>query len=137
MNISELKTSNFLRKEDVDPPQLVTMTGCTRVNMAREGFPPDMRWALHFEEFEKPMVLNSTNGQLIASITGSEESADWTGKHIVLYKDMSVRNPAGQMVGGIRVRAPKAGYKAPAKGSSAELETPPEPEDPDFDEIPY
>jgi len=48
--------------------------------------------------------MNSTNGQTIAAITGSEDSDGWIGYQIVLYADPNV-SFAGQRVGGIRVRA--------------------------------
>lgn len=126
MNVNDLKNSNFLKKEDVDPPVLVSIKSVNQENVAKEGAPPDKKWCLHFEELEKPMVLNSTNGQLIAKITGSDDSDGWIGKHIVLFHDPNV-SFGGKLVGGIRVRAPKAGAKIPEKKI-------PEAED---DEIPF
>jgi hypothetical protein len=57
------------------------------------------------------MVLNSTNGQLIARLLGSKNSDDWIGKEIDLYNDPNVTF-AGELVGGIRAR--KAQRKATA-----------------------
>jgi hypothetical protein len=108
MNVSELKQSKFLTKNDVIPPVLVTMREVTSVNVAKEGAEPDNKFALHFDELEKPLVLNSTNGQIIAAITGSQESDGWAGKKIVLYFDPNV-SFGGKLTGGIRCRAPKAG----------------------------
>lgn len=106
MNVNDLKKSKFLKKEDVTPPVLVTIAGCEEVNVAKEGVEPEMRWALHLKEMDKPLILNSTNGQIIAAISGSEESDDWIGKKIVLYNDPNIFF-GGKMTGGIRVRAPK------------------------------
>jgi hypothetical protein len=106
LNISELKQSKFLTKNDVIPPVLVTMREISPVNVAKEGVEPEMKFALHFAELEKPMVLNSTNGQIIAAITGSEETDAWNGKKVVLYNDPNV-SFGGKLTGGIRVRAPK------------------------------
>jgi len=106
ININQLKNSNFLKKEDVEPPKLVTIQDCSQVNVAKEGAPEELRWAIHFKELDKPLILNSTNGQIIAKITGSEESDDWDGQKIVLYHDPNV-SFGGKLVGGIRVRAPK------------------------------
>ena len=108
MNVSELKQSKFLTKNDVMPPVLVTMREVTPVNVAKEGAEPDNKFALHFDELEKPLVLNSTNGQIIAAITGSQESEGWAGKKIVLYNDPNI-SFGGKLTGGIRCRAPKAG----------------------------
>lgn len=105
-NINDLKQSKFLTKADVDPPVLVTIRGWEQVNVAMEGAPPDLKYALHFNELDKPMVLNSTNGQIIAAVTGSQEFDDWTGRKIVLYNDPNI-SFAGKLTGGIRCRAPK------------------------------
>lgn len=114
MNVNQLKQSNYLKKEEVDPPVLVTIHSVEQDNVAKEGAPPEMKWVIHFDEFEKSMVLNSTNGQLIAKICGSDESEDWIGKQIVLYHDPGV-SFGGKLVGGIRVRAPKNAAGKPVK----------------------
>ena len=108
MNVNDFKQSKFLKKEDVGAGVLVTITSITAENVAKEGADPEMKYALHFSELEKPMVLNSTNAQLIAQITGIEEEVErgWVGKVIVLYSDPSI-SFGGKLVGGIRVRAPR------------------------------
>lgn len=119
MNINELKDSKFLKRADVGEGTIVTITGIEQVNVAKEGAPEDKKWALHVAEFDKSMVLNSTNGQLIAQALKSEESDDWTGKQVVLYDDPSV-SYGGKLVGGIRVRAvPKAQQAGSAARPSA------------------
>lgn len=120
MNISSLKNSNFLKKEDCDPPVLVTIATVEQLNVAKEGAPQELKWCLHVDEFDKAMVLNSTNGQLIAKITGSEETDEWSGQQIVLYHDPSV-SFGGKLIGGIRVRAPKNKVKkSPAAAPDVE-----------------
>ena len=106
MNVSELKESKFLRKEDCGPGILVTVESVHQENIAKDGAPEEMKWCMTFSEYEKPLCLNSTNGQIIAKITGSDESEDWTGTKLVLYHDPNV-SFAGKLVGGIRVRAPR------------------------------
>jgi len=110
-NISVLKESNFIKKEDCEPPILVTIERVAQENVAKEGAPQELKWCIHFREVDKPMVLNSTNGQIIAQITGSPETDNWTGKQVVLYHDPSV-SFGGKLVGGIRCRAPRAGTPA-------------------------
>lgn len=105
-NVNDLKKSKFLTQKDVQTPVLVTIRGDEEVNVAKEGAEPEMRFALHFVELDKPLILNSTNGQIIAAIAGSGDSEDWVGKQIVLYSDPNIFF-GGKMVGGIRVRAPK------------------------------
>lgn len=110
MHISNLKESKYLKKEDCDPAILVTIDKLTEVNVALEGDAQDMKYCLHFKEDYKPMILNSTNGQLIARAVGSEETNDWPGKVIVLYNDSNV-SFQGKLVGGIRARAAKKSTK--------------------------
>lgn len=105
-NINDLRKSRFLTKADVGKGMLVTIRSVEEMNVAKEGAPEELRWCLTFEELEKPLVLNSTNGQLIAAITGSEELNDAIGTQVVLYDDPTIMF-AGKLTGGIRVRAPK------------------------------
>lgn len=105
-NISELKESRFLKQTDCGAGILVTISGCTQENVAKEGAEPELKWCLHFTETSKPLVLNSTNGQIIASITGQDDTDNWTGHKIVLYADPNITF-GGKLVGGIRARAPK------------------------------
>lgn len=103
MNINELKSSKFLKKEDVDPAVKATIKSVEQQNVALESQAPDIKWVMYFEELDKPMVLNSTNGQAIANICGSPESENWIGKTIVLFNDPNV-SFQGKITGGIRVR---------------------------------
>jgi hypothetical protein len=95
-----------LRKADVDPPVLVTIGNLEQVDVSMEGEPAELKWALHFEKLEKPLIMNSTNAAIIAKATGSEDTDDWVGHKVVLFKDDNV-SFGGKLVGGIRVRAPK------------------------------
>jgi hypothetical protein len=82
-----------------------------------------LKWCIAFPELEKPMVLNSTNGQIIAQITKSEDTDHWTGQKIVLYDDPTV-SFGGKLTGGIRVRAPR-NQPAPAHGILGKPQHPP------------
>ena len=105
-NISVLKKSSFLKKEDCNPPVLLTIKECVEENVAKEGAPQDLKWCLYFQECEKPMVLNSTNGQIIAGFTGKDNTEDWVGQKVVLFHDPNV-SFGGKLIGGIRCRAPR------------------------------
>lgn len=106
MNINQLKESKFLKKEDIGKGILVTIRSVSQENVAKEGAEPEMKWCIHFNEHEKPMVLNSTNGQLIAAITHAEETDHWSGHRIVLYVDPTI-SFGGKIIGDIRVREPR------------------------------
>ena len=107
-NLSDIKSSKFLKKEDVGVGVLVTIRGVGQENIAKEGAEAENKWCVYFSEFEKPLVLNSTNAQMIAKITGHEDNIEntWPGAKIVLYDDPNVQY-AGKITGGIRIRAPK------------------------------
>jgi hypothetical protein len=123
MNINQLKESKFLKKEDVGAGALMTITRLTQENVGKED-DQDIKWCLHFHEVDKPLVLNSTNIQLIAAITNHQDTDDWIGKKIVLYVDPAV-SYGGKIIGGIRVRAPR--IKAPVQAPAPVMQAPPAP----------
>jgi len=99
--------SRFLKRGDIGVGQLYTIKNVELVTF-NEGKPEEeSRWVIHFTETEKGMSLNNTNIKLIEKITGSDNTDDWMGKSIVLYWDDTV-DYMGQIVGGIRARAPKS-----------------------------
>jgi hypothetical protein len=107
MNTSDLKKSNFLKKEDVGEGALLTITGFSEENVAMEGAEPEMRVCLHFSEVKKPLVMNQTNALTIGDFLGHDNIEQvWIGKQVVLFNDPTV-SYAGKRIGGIRVRAPK------------------------------
>lgn len=120
--MSELRESRFLKKEEVGQGMVVTIADCYQENVAKSGAPEELKWVLAFNETDKPMVLNSINGQLIAQITGSEESEGWMGAQIELYNDPTIAF-GGKITGGIRVCAPGArpqtSMQRPQRGGQA------------------
>jgi hypothetical protein len=116
-DITALKKSTFVTKSDLGQNgSLFTIISCEQVNTAKEGAPPEMKWALNFEEIDKPFILNSTNAQIIAQFTGASNTDNWTGKKVVLFFDPSV-SYAGKLVGGIRARAPRSPIATAANAS--------------------
>jgi hypothetical protein len=113
MKIGEMMPSKYLKKEDIGRGALVTIKGLARTNVAMDGEPVENKYVLYFNEFEKPLVLNSTNIHLCAQICGSEDTDDWIGKQLVLYTDPNV-SFGGKLIGGLRVRAPKPQAAVPA-----------------------
>lgn len=105
-NVNDLKTSKFLTKNDVTPDVLVTFSGYEQINVAMENQPEELKYTFSFAELPKPLVMNSTNGQLAEMILGSGDFDDWIGKKVVLYNDPTI-SFGGRLTGGIRIRAPK------------------------------
>jgi len=118
---SQMVASKFLKKEDLTTPVLWTVTGCVQYNVAKEGAEEEHKWCLTFKESEKPLVLNSTNIQLCQIAFQSDDTDHWIGKRLVLYVDPNV-SYAGKIVGGIRVRKPKATAPPPPPPPTEEIE---------------
>lgn len=106
MKATAMIPSKFLKKEDVEPPKLVTIKALRQANVAMDDQPEEMKWTIFFKELDKPMVLNSTNIQLLTMALGTDETDDWIGKQVVVYNDPSV-SFGGKITGGVRIRAPK------------------------------
>ena len=125
MHISAFKQSNFLIRHDVGNGMLVTIRDITQENVSKAGAPEELRYCLHFDECDKPMVCNATNAAIIAGITKSEDTDSWPGHKIVIFDDPNV-SFSGKLVGGIRVRAPR-GQAAKAVTQQPKPATKPEP----------
>lgn len=97
--------SKYLKKEDVgEDGVIVTIAGFDKVNVARDDEPPEYKYTMRFEEFEKPMVLNTTNIQLCEKALGSDDTEDWIGKQIIVYNEPNI-SFGNKLVGGIRIKA--------------------------------
>lgn len=67
-------------------------------------------------EEKKFVIGNKVNWTSIVEITGEEDSDDWTGSKITLYRDPNITF-GGKKVGGIRIKAPtSAGATTPPAG---------------------
>lgn len=99
-----LRNNRYLTKHDVEPPLQVTIDNIADENVGTDGNPADEKLVLYFKELDKGLVLNYTNGERIALISGQEDMDQWSGHSIVLYFDPDVTF-SGKVVGGIRVRA--------------------------------
>jgi hypothetical protein len=99
-----MKQSRYLKTDDVDPEVLVTIQSCSLEKIDEDT--GEEKHVLHVREFDKPLVLNWTNIQLIAKATGCEDSDEWAGHQVILYHDETVMFK-GKVTGGIRVRAVK------------------------------
>lgn len=111
MKIGQMKTSKYLKKEDVGNGKLVTIAKIDQQDVSMENDPADMKYVMYFKEDiipneNKGMVINWTNIQLCAKACGTEETDEWPGHQIVLYDDLNV-SYGGKLTGGIRIRAKK------------------------------
>ncbi len=102
-NINTMMPSKFLKKGDVDEKgSIATIKAIDTDNVGTDD-KPEKKWVMHFDEFDKPLVLNKTNLRRAATIFKSEETDDWIGKKINLFFDPFVEF-AGEMKGGLRLK---------------------------------
>ena len=112
--IGEMVQSKYLKQSDIPDPVIVTVQGVKQVNVAKDDEAPELKWAIKFREFDKPMILNTTNIHVAAKVFGNDDTDKWRGQEIVLYTDPNV-SFGGQVVGGLRFRGQE---KAPVKAAS-------------------
>jgi hypothetical protein len=97
---------NFLRKADVDPPQVWTITDVQERVVAAPGKPSTTKLVLFFDGSKKGLVLNIANGDVLFDLTGHDDPEEWIGTQVQLYVDEDVAY-AGKRVGGVRLRKPQ------------------------------
>ena len=99
--------NKYLKQSNIDAERgnLVTIKSVKSVNIARDGEPPEQRYAMYFAEFSKPLLLNSTNIQFLIEKLGNE-TEEWRDCRIVIWIDENV-NYGGKRVGGLRLRMPR------------------------------
>ena len=100
-NINNLFPSKYLKASDFTAGPQNAVMATIAMEAIDEGHDP--KPVLYFQGQNKGLVLNKTNGQMIAHIYGPETDA-WIDKHIQLYVEpVSFQ---GRIVDAIRVRAP-------------------------------
>ena len=94
---------NYLKKEDVVRPQVVRV-----IDVYEDELPGENRKKLiaKFAEFQKPMVLNTTNIKRFVKMFGTTDTGQWRGE-VTLYVDHDIEF-GGRTVGGLRVRPANA-----------------------------
>ena len=113
-SVNDISNSKFLKHQDVGAGALVTVRGVKQENVALDGAEPEFMWAVYFNQFDKALILNKTNAESIAEITGAYDDIEkaWIGAEIVLYTDPNV-SFGGKLVGGIRCRKPRLSTAPP------------------------
>jgi hypothetical protein len=114
MSISKLFPSKYLKAEDIEDGELVTIGEITveKVGQAQEEKP-----VIHFAEHKKGVILNVTNAKAIAKLYGDEED-DWKGKKLTLMSIPS-RTPSGEPTMSISMKPVAAPRKTKAATNMA------------------
>jgi len=118
MKIDDLIPSKYLKQSDVPEDTLVTVKELKKQNVAQQDEEAEYKYIIFFEEFPKGMVLNSTNIKRMGKALGNDTDM-WIGGKVVLYVDPDVEY-AGNVVGGLRIRASRKPSAVPRKPSDDE-----------------
>lgn len=103
MKLSKAFPSKYLKADDLMGKR-VTVT-IESADMEDIGGDAGEKLVIRFAGKEKGLVCNVTNANMIAEVTGSEETDDWAGQKIVLYATKV--DYQGKRVPAIRVEEPE------------------------------
>lgn len=123
MNIDSAFPSNYLKASDLGEAQPVVTID--RIAVEAIGRNKEMKPVCYFKGKEKGLVLNKTNANKIAALTGSKDTDDWQGCQIRIYATET--EFAGETVECIRVKAAAAQKPKPQPQPEPELEDDPVP----------
>jgi len=134
-NINTAFPSKYLKEADLNGQQPHVVIARVVWEDVGQGAKTERKPVVYFEGKTKGLVVNKTNAQMIARISGTPETDDWAGTRIRLVS--AEVEYQGQPVAAIRVREP---LKAASNGKPAAPPPPPqrEPGDeiaPDADDI--
>ena len=101
MNIDDAFPSKYLKASDL-PEEGSQPAKIEKIQIEEVGQQKQKKPVVHFEDLDKPLILNKTNAKVISSLTGSGDFDDWIGKTINLYR--AEVEFQGDMVEAIRVR---------------------------------
>lgn len=118
MRVNDIFPSKYLKADDLNGRTVAVLIE----RVTQEELGNDVKAIVYFRGKQKGLVLNKTNGNIIANRYG-EETDDWNGCEIELYQtEVSFQ---GKMVDAIRVRAPKPPPPAqPEEGEITDGEVP-------------
>lgn len=116
MKMSEAFPSKYLKAEQLQGKSVtLTIAGCTMDEIGQEK---ERRPVVHFKGTELGLVLNKTNGGMIAAYYG-DETDDWIGQKLEIYPDKTQFQ--GKIVDCIRVRKPiEQSSPAPSPSAAAQ-----------------
>lgn len=110
-NINDVFPSKYLKASDLGGAERVVTI--SHVDFEPVGPDREMKAVIYFNGKQKGMVVNKTNANAVASISGSALTEDWAGTRVALYPTEA--SFAGNTYEVVRIRRPKA----PTPGKSA------------------
>lgn len=105
MRIGDAFPSKYLKASDVPEgtQKRVTISKVSVENVSGNDDPDGVKPVIHFDEFDKSMVLNKTNSCVISDRYG-DETDEWLGKSLLLYASETTYN--AKIVPCLRVKVP-------------------------------
>src|SRR5437868_15463577 len=121
MKKQEAYPSKYFKATDFPEEPMVLKVEMTRLEPFDNNGKPTEKLVMYFVGQKSGLVVGPTAWGQIADVTGSDDTEDWPGHWLELYRD---KTPfGGKMVDCIRVRKPAT---APPKGKAKK----PKPDDP-------
>ena len=117
MKASDMIPSKYLRSDDIDGEVVVTIQKIGQAAMKEKDGTETKKWAVRFEEYSQPLILNKTNIKRLEKACG-EDTDSWVGKKVVLYVDHEVQF-GSDIVSALRIKAHHGATKTPGKPGTA------------------
>jgi hypothetical protein len=95
--------AQYQKKEDLSDPVDTTLLWIKEERVTAPGKDTKTRLVAYFDGLPKGLVLNTTNCETLADITGTDDPNEWKDVALQLYVDPDV-NYGGKKAGGIRIR---------------------------------
>jgi hypothetical protein len=119
--------SKYFKATDFPDKPMVLKIEMTRLEPFENNGKSEEKLVMYFVGQKSGLVVGPTVWEQIADVTGSDDTEDWPGHWLELYRD---KTPfGGKMVDCIRVRKP--GTPPPSKGKAKKPKPDPKP---DFDD---
>lgn len=102
MKMSKLYPSKYLASDDLNGKTVTVKID--HVVLEEVGAQKDWKPVIYFQKAKKPMVLNRTNANMIASAYG-DDSDHWKGKPVLLRAEKV--SFQGRVMDGLRIHIPQ------------------------------
>jgi hypothetical protein len=116
MKTNDVFPSKYLRGTDLEDREIAATI--TQVVMEDVGG-DDKKPVAYFKSGSKGVVLNKTNWDRIAHISGSDDSDDWAGVRVLLYTELVTFQ--GKTGPSIRIKKPPPGTSQPGNPAGKEM----------------
>lgn len=108
MKGSDVFPSKYLRGSDMEDREIPATVSHVAMEDVADG---EKKPVAHFKGATKGVVLNKTNWDRLAHISGSDDSDDWDGLRVILYTELVTFN--GKTGPSIRIKKPPQGTPQP------------------------